>query len=76
MGSEARKKVYDSVQLTTGGIVVCLWMASYTVLMADGGSTAHNTQELNERPDEWEMRQTGRRQGICGMEGNKRCVML
>ena len=32
------------------------------------GSTTRNTQELNERLDEWEMRQTGRRQGVCGVD--------
>ena len=35
IGSEARKKVYGSVQLTTGDIEVCMRMASYTVLMAE-----------------------------------------
>ena len=29
-----------------------------------GGSTSHNTQELNERLEEWEMRHTGGRQGL------------
>ena len=29
-----------------------------------GGRTSCNTQQLNERLDEWEMRKTGRRQGI------------
>ena len=41
IGSEARKKVYGSVQLTTGGIEVCLWMASYTVLMAELEEALH-----------------------------------
>ena len=41
-----------------------------------GGSATNNTQELNERLEEWEMMKTGRRQGVCGVEGNKRCVML
>ena len=41
IGSEARKKVYGSVQLPTGGIEVCLWMASYTVLMAELEEALH-----------------------------------
>ena len=44
MGSEAKKKVFDSVQLTTGGIVVCLWMVSYTVLMAELEEALHVTR--------------------------------
>ncbi len=39
--SVRRKKVYDSVQLTTGGIVMCLWMASYTVPMAELEEALH-----------------------------------
>ena len=34
-------KVYGSVQLTTGGIEVCLWMASYAVLMAELEEALH-----------------------------------
>ena len=41
IGSKARKKFYGSVQITTGGIEVCLWMASYTVLMAELEEALH-----------------------------------
>ncbi len=34
-----------------------------------GGSTTRNTQELNERQDEWEMRKTGSRNGDERKEG-------
>ena len=47
IGSEARKKVYGSVRLTTGGIEVCLWMASYTVLVVELGS--ERSQLMNNR---------------------------
>ena len=54
--TEARKKFYGSVQLSTGQLEVLLFADDLVMLVETEKALQHNLQELNERLDEWGMK--------------------
>ena len=72
--TEARKKFYGSVQLSTGQLEVLLFADDLVMLAETEKAPQHNLQKLNERLDEWGMKanwqktrimRVGRKHEVC-----------
>ena len=77
--SEARKKFYGSVRLTTGEVEVLLFADDLMMMAESEEALQHNMQELNDRLEEWEMKanwqktrvmRIGRKKDVCNVEVN------
>ena len=77
--SEARKKFYGSVRLTTGEVEVLLFADDLMMMAESEEALQHNKQELNDRLEEWEMKANwqkirvmrfGRKKDVCTVEVN------
>ena len=77
--TEARKRFYGSVQLSTGQLEVLLFADDLVMLAGSEEALQHNLQELNDRLDEWGMKanwqktrvmRVGRKHGICNVKVN------
>ena len=75
--TEARKKFYGSVQLSTGQLEVLLFADDLVMLAETEKALQHNLQELNERLDEWGMKanwqktrvmRVGRKHEVCNVK--------
>ena len=77
--SQARKKFYGSVRLTTGEVEVLLFADDLMMMAESEEALQHNMQELNDRLEEWEMKanwqktrvmRIGRKKDVCTVEVN------
>ena len=77
--SEARKRFYGSVRLTTGEVEVLLFADDLMMMAESEEALQHSMQELNDRLEEWEMKanwqktrvmRIGRKKDVCNVEVN------
>ena len=73
IATEARKKFYGSVRLSTGQLEILLFADDLVILAETEEALQHNLQELNERLDEWGMKANWQKMRV--MKESTKCVM-